>query len=650
MSDPIRILILEDSSADAEFIEDALRRGGIQFTAQRVQTEATFRAALAAMEPHVVLTDYNVPGFRGDAALAIVRAISPEQAVIFVSGTIGEELAVDLMKGGATDYVLKDRLERLPFAIRRALDETEQRVRRHRAEEAARHSSETLSIALEAAQMGTWDWNIATGELEWSDRCKAIFGIPAGDPMHYGRFLRTLHPEDRSRADAAITHALAAKVPYDLEFRSVWPDGSIHWIAAKGRAFYDGTTGYASRMAGAAMDITERKHAEEERQRVEKKLLETQKLESLGVLAGGIAHDFNNLLTGVLGNASLARKDAPANSPMLHYLERIEKAATRAADLCKQMLAYAGKGQFVVQDIDLNALVRETTQMMESSLSKGVTLQSNLADDLPCVNADGTQLRQIVMNLVINASEAIGAKGGTVTITTRLTHPDRSFFADTLAAPEKPEGDYVLLEVSDTGSGMTPATRARIFDPFFTTKFTGRGLGLAAVLGIVRAHQGVLKVSSEPEKGTTFQILLPSTRKRAKPLPAPSGKPEHWRGSGIVLVVDDEAMVRAIAERMLVSMGFEVIIAEDGLKAVECFRAGAEDIRLVILDLTMPRLDGEGAFRELRKIRPDVRVLLMSGFNEEEAMGRFIGQGVAGFLQKPFTTESLRAHLKAILG
>ncbi len=650
MSDPIRILILEDSSVDAELIEYALRRGGIQFTAQRVQTEAAFRAALAAMEPQVVLTDYNVPGFRGDAALEIVRAQSPEQVVIFVSSAIGEELAVELMKGGATDYVLKDRLERLPFTIRRALDDAEQRAGRHRAEEAARHSGETLSIALEAAQMGTWDWNIATGELEWSDKCRAIFCIPAGEPMHYGRFLRALHPEDRSRVDAAVTHALAAKVPYDLEFRIMWPDGSTHWVAGKGRAFYDGATGYPSRMVGGATDITERKHAEEERQRMEKKLLETQKLESLGVLAGGIAHDFNNLLTGVLGNASLARKDAPANSPMLHHLERIEKAATRAADLCKQMLAYAGKGQFVVEDIDLNTLVRETTQMMESSLSKGVVLQSQLADGLPCVNADGTQLRQIVMNLVINAAEAIGAKGGTVTIATRLTHPERSFFADTLAAPEKPEGDYVLLEVSDTGSGMTPETLGRIFDPFFTTKFTGRGLGLAAVLGIVRAHQGVLKVSSEPEKGTTFQILFPSTGKRAKALPAPSGKPEHWRGSGTVLVADDEAMVSAITERMLVSMGFEVIIVGDGLKAVECFRAGAEHIRLVILDLTMPRLDGEGAFRELQKIRPDVRVLLMSGFSEEEVMGRFIGQGIAGFLQKPFTTEVLRAHLKAILG
>ncbi len=649
MHDPISILIVEDSPTDAQLVKYALQRGGIEFTSQRVQTEAAFRAALVAMQPQIVLADYNVPGFRGDAALAIVRTVSPEQPVIFVSGTIGEELAVELMKAGATDYVLKDRLERLPFAIRRALDEAEQRAGRRRAEEAARHSSETLTIALEAAQMGIWDWNIATGELEWSDRCKAIFGIPVDDLMHYGRFLRTLHPDDRSRTDAAMTHALAAKVPY-LEFRTVWPDGSVHWIAAKGRAFYDKGTGQASRMAGATMDITERKQAEEERHRVERKLLETQKLESLGVLAGGIAHDFNNLLTGVLGNASLARKDAPADSPMLHYLERIEKAASRAADLCKQMLAYAGKGQFVIQDLDLTALVRETTQMMMSSLSKSVTLRSNLADDLPCVNGDGTQLRQIVMNLVINASEAIGAKGGTVTITTRLTHPDRSFFADTLAAPDAPEGDYVMLEVSDTGSGMTPETRARIFDPFFTTKFTGRGLGLAAVLGIVRAHRGVLKVSSEPEKGTTFQILLPSTSKRAKTAPAPNGKPERWSGSGTVLMVDDEVMVRAIAQRMLISMGFRVIVAEDGLKAVERFREEGADVRVVLLDLTMPRLDGEGTFYELRKIRPDVKVLLMSGFSEQEAVGRFIGQGLAGFLQKPFTLETLRDRMKEILG
>ena len=650
MSDPLRILILEDSTTDAELIERTLRRAGLEFTAQRVQSEAAFRAALAGTPPQVVLADYNVPGFRGDAALAIARGLAPELPVIFVSGIIGEELAVELVKNGATDYVLKDRLERLPFAIRRALDEAEQRAGRRRAEEAERRGAETLAVALEASQMGTWDWNITTGELEWSDRCKAIFGIPAGEPMNYGRFLRTLHPDDRSRTDAAITHALATKVPYDLEYRTVWPDDSVHWIAAQGRAFYDAASGQPVRMAGTTMDITARKQAEEERQRVERKLQEAQKLESLGVLAGGIAHDFNNLLTGVLGNASLVRMDLPESSPLHPCLGQIEEAAQRAADLCKQMLAYAGKGRFVIQQVDLSTLVRETTHLLESSIAKGAVLQFHLADDLPAVSADATQLRQIVMNLVLNASEAIGTRSGTIRITTGLVQANRADLAGTLAAPDLPEGDYVFLEVGDNGRGMTPETRAKIFDPFFTTKFTGRGLGLAAVLGIVRGHKGSLKVTSDPDQGTTFRILLPRAGAPTKAPSAPDSATGLWRGTGTVLVVDDEAAVRITAGRMLETMGFRVLLAENGLEAVECFREEGANIRAVLLDLTMPHLDGEGTFRELRRMRPDVRVLLMSGFNEQDAIRGFIGKGLAGFVQKPFATEDLRARMKEILG
>jgi PAS domain S-box-containing protein len=400
---------------------------------------------------------------------------------------------------------------------------------------------------------------------------------------------------------------------------------------------------------GVSVDITELKQAEEERQRVETKLQDMQKLESLGVLAGGIAHDFNNLLTGVLGNASLARMDLPEASPVVPYLDQIEKAAQHAADLCRQMLAYAGKGRFVLQDVDLSALVRETTHLLESSIAKGVVLQFNLADNLPAVSADATQLRQIVMNLVINASEAIGARSGNVQVSTGLVRVDRAYLDETVLAPELPEGDYVHLEVTDNGSGMTPDTLAKIFDPFFTTKFTGRGLGLAAVLGIVRGHKGALKVYSERGKGTSFRILLPGAGAPAIAPVVVESATDHWRGSGTVLVVDDEEMVRMTAVRMLQSLGFTVLTANNGREGVECFRAAGAEIRAVLLDLTMPHLDGEGAFRELRLLRPEARVLLMSGFSEQEAIHRFIGKGLAGFLQKPFRLESLRARLKEIL-
>ena len=646
MSAPLRILILEDSATDAELVERALRRGGLEIAAQRVQTEVAFRAALAELRPRVVLMDYNVPGFRGDAALAVAQVLFPELPIIFVSGTIGEELAVELVKSGATDYVLKDRLERLPFAVRRALDDAEQRAARRRAEEAERRGAETLSVALEAAQMGTWDWNIATGELAWSDRCKAIFGIAADEPMNYGRFLRALHPDDRSTTDAAVTHALATQAPYDIEFRAVWPDDSVHWVASKGRAFSD-AAGHPARMAGTAMSITARKEAEEERLRVEAKLQETQKLESLGVLAGGIAHDFNNLLTGVIGNTSLALLDLPAGSPLLPCLEQIEEAAQRAAELCKQMLAYAGKGRFIVHDLDLSALVRDTAHLLASAIGKGVALDFHLAEQLPAVNADATQLRQIVMNLVLNASEAIGERTGSIRIATGLAQPDHPGLS---GVPEQPPGGYVSLQITDSGCGMTEETVAKIFDPFFTTKFTGRGLGLAAVQGIVRGHHGILQVTSEPEHGTTFEILFPTTGHRPTPPAAPPSETPLWRGTGTVLVVDDEPTMRVTAARMLEAIGFRVLIAEHGLEALEIFRAQPENIRAVLLDLTMPKLDGDGTFRALRQLRPDLRVVLMSGYNEADAIRKFIGQGLAGFLQKPFSLAALRARMKETLG
>jgi len=350
-----------------------------------------------------------------------------------------------------------------------------------------------------------------------------------------------------------------------------------------------------------------------------------------------------------MGNASVARMDLPAASPVIPYLDQIDMAAQHAADLCRQMLAYAGKGRFVLQKIDLSALVRETTHLLESSIAKGVVLQFDLADHLPAVSADATQLRQIVMNLVINASESIGARSGNVHISTGLVRVDRAYLEGTVFAPDLPEGDYVHLEVADNGKGMTPETVAKIFDPFFSTKFTGRGLGLAAVLGIVRGHQGALKVYSEPGKGTSFKILLPCA---GPPELAPAvvdAPADSWRGSGVVLVVDDEETVRVTVGRMLQSLGFTVITANHGRDGVERFRAASDEIRAVLLDLTMPHLDGEGAFRELRLLRPDLPVLLMSGFNEQEAINRFTGQGLAGFLQKPFRLESLRARLKEIL-
>ncbi|HEY1170091.1 MAG TPA: CHASE domain-containing protein [Verrucomicrobiae bacterium] len=426
------------------------------------------------------------------------------------------------------------------------------------------------------------------------------------------------------------------------------PDGTQGYFLTSKVALRN-SAGAIIGLVGISRDITKEKAAEAEQAKFEQKLQETQKLESLGVLAGGIAHDFNNLLTGILGHANLAKLEFPGNPILFEHLDQVEKSSQRAAELCRQMLAYAGKGRFIVQNMDVTALVEEITSLLQLSISKKVTLNFRLARNLPPISGDATQLRQILMNLVINASDAIGEHSGSITVATGVMRADRAYLGGTHLAPDLPEGNYIYIEISDTGCGMSKETLTRIFDPFFTTKFTGRGLGLAAVQGIVRAHKGALKVYSEEGRGTTFRLLLPSASGPAAPLEFPAPQKEEWSGNGTALVVDDEQSVRMVSARLLESFGFSVITASDGRDAVQKYIQQGRIITLVLMDLTMPNMDGEQAFRELRKLNPEVKVLMMSGFNEQDTINRFTGKGLAGFIQKPFKREELQAKLRGIL-
>jgi PAS domain S-box-containing protein len=397
-------------------------------------------------------------------------------------------------------------------------------------------------------------------------------------------------------------------------------------------------------------DITDRVRAEEERRRLEEQIQHAQKLESLGILAGGIAHDFNNLLMGVLGNASLALLDLPEGSPVRHSVEQIEKTARAAADLTNQMLAYSGKGRFVVEPVELSKLVKDMAGLLKVSISKKVDLKFDFDRDLPPVDADAAQLRQVIMNLIINASEAIGDEIGVVSVRTGTIQADSSFFAETYTHDNLPEGTYVYLEVSDSGCGMDPETLDRIFDPFFTSKFTGRGLGLAAVLGIVRGHQGAVRVQSEPGQGTTIRVVFPPSKaEKHPPAPEPESR-KPVKASGKILVVDDEATIRDVSRRMLESSGFEVITAKNGREAVEIFKQQGEEIAGVLLDATMPQMDGLETFKELRHIQEDIRVVLSSGYSEQEATQRFTGKGLTGFIQKPYRFNDLIDKMHEVLG
>jgi len=509
---------------------------------------------------------------------------------------------------------------------------------------------------VENSPLGVIEWEPDFRIARWVGQSEAIFGWKSDEVLgrHFSEF-PFVHPDDEALVQAAVSRLVDGRDRRNTSTnRNLTKTGQTVHTVWQSSVLHD-SSGRIVSILTLVQDVTDRVVAEEarrkaaaERRAFERKLQETQKLESLGILAGGIAHDFNNLLGAVLGNASLASMDLPPESPIQPYLSQIETAALRAAELCKQMLAYSGKGHFVVEQLDLNALIQETTRLLQVSITKRAVLQFHLAPDLPAILGDATQLRQVVMNLVINASEALGETSGYIIVTTGLTRADRDDLAGTFLAPDLPEGDYLYLEIADTGCGMTPEVRGRIFDPFYTTKFTGRGLGLAAVLGIVRGHQGALNVSSERNRGTTFRILLPSVTGPADPpVAAPVATP-RWRGSGSALVVDDEETVCATNARMLEMLGFSTRLADNGQTALEIFRASPGSFALVVLDLTMPHMDGEEAFRQMIAIRPETRVLLTSGFNEQQAIERFAGKGLAGFLQKPFTVSMLREKLQEI--
>jgi signal transduction histidine kinase len=371
------------------------------------------------------------------------------------------------------------------------------------------------------------------------------------------------------------------------------------------------------------------------------KFADMQKLEALGVLAGGIAHDFNNLLTVILGNTSVVLGSLPADWPERAQMEQIERASTRCADLAQQMLAYSGQGKFVVEVVDLVTVVGDLGELINAAISKKANLSLHFAQDTPPIEADVTQLHQVILNLITNASEALGDDPGTITVSSERVTADRAYLVEH-GAEHIAEGTYARLEVIDTGSGMDADTFEKLFDPFFTTKFTGRGLGLAAVQGIVRGHRGAIEVHTEPGVGTSFRLLLPAATRSRSPQPAAANAPASQL-HGTVLVVDDNAQIRALARYLLESFGFQVVTVDDGAQALRAITEGVNEFAFVLLDLMMPGMSGEEVVDELDRLGVNTPVILCSGYHSHELNQRFLGRGVAAFLQKPYHIEQLRA-------
>jgi PAS domain S-box-containing protein len=520
---------------------------------------------------------------------------------------------------------------------------------RKRAQAALNESRERLELALRGAGFGTWDWHIETGDTVFDENAASLLGYSLAEIRpHISTLEELTHTDDLPRVKRLLeAHLAGESATYEAEYRLKTRTGDWIWVVSRGRVVERDDDDRPRRATGTLLDITDRKESEAARAKLQERMQQAQKLESLGVLAGGIAHDFNNLLCGVVGAADLALSDLPPGHPVTADLEQIRETGQRATELCRELLAYAGKGRFVVEPISLSEVVDSMAQLLKVSVSKKAVLRYELPGDLPEVEADASQLRQIVLNLVVNASEALEDRSGTITITTGAMECDRDYLQSAYVDDELPPGTYAFLEVADTGCGMAPGTLGRLFDPFFTTKFTGRGLGLAATMGIVRGHRGTIKVHAEPGGGATFKVLLPATERQ--PRRSAELARQRWLGSGTVLLADDEETVRTVGRRMLEALGFEVLLARDGREGLAVFRDHVDEIVLVLLDMTMPQMGGVETYLELRRLRPDVGVILISGYNEQEATRRFASEGLAGFIQKPFALETLRQALRAAL-
>lgn len=457
-----------------------------------------------------------------------------------------------------------------------------------------------------------------------SDGAEAILGYPPERWYAPDFWASILHPDDRERVVQTCQTASAQGRDHELRYRVIAADGRAVWVHDAVSVEVD-AEGAPVRSRGVMLDVTAQQQLEEER-------LHAQKLDSIGLLAGGMAHDFNNLLTSIMASASHLK----LRHPELAQPPLILAAAEQGAKLTRQVLAYAGRAPFQVARLDLSQLVRGMADLLRSSVSRALQLRLELADDLPAVEGDRGQLEQVVLNLTVNAADAMAGRHGAVVLATGSRDDDGA--------------RQVFLRVTDTGVGMDEVTKARMFDPFFTTKGSGRGLGLAAAAGIARAHHGAIEVCSTPGKGTEVTVSLPAVDgrvERAAP-PAPARAPVARTGSGLVLVVDDEPLVRENCRLALTDGGYDVIVANDGAAGVAAFREHADEVCLVVLDVTMPALNGREAFERIRAIRPDVPVLFISGWDEQATARRLPFDDRARFLPKPFRVEQLLERVASL--
>ena len=639
MQTPLNILIVEDSTEDTTLLVRKLQSSGFDPHWKRVDTLADYSASLNE-KIQLIFSDYSLPQFSAPHALRHLRESSLDIPFLIISGTMGEEQAVESLKAGATDYLLKARLDRLPMVVERALREADDRSQRRRMQMALRESEEKFRQLAENINEVFWIIDPIKNELVYiSPAYASIWGRPHDQNLQSpGIWLDAIHKDDRERVlNAAKTKQVTGG--YDEVYRIVRPDGSIRWIRDRGFPLRD-EAGTVYRIVGTAEDITPQRTLEEQ-------FRQAQKMESIGQLAGGVAHDFNNILMVIQGHASLLLAASGMNKEAEESVREISVAAERAGNLTRQLLMFSRKQMAQPSVLDLNQVVANMTKMLNRVLTETISLQVNYSPHLSKVYCDAGMMEQVLMNLAVNARDAM-PDGGKLIIRTSNEKIEADYAR---MKPQAKVGDYVCLEVSDTGCGIPEKILPRIFEPFFTTKGSekGTGLGLATVYGIVQQHQGWVGVYSEEGKGTTFRVYLPVIRDLQIIEKRPVAE-EVCRGTETILLVEDDIAVCALSRNMLERCGYKVVEANSGAAALEVWEKSQGQIDLVLTDMVMPGgMTGIELVKRLRVKRPALPFIYTSGYNADIVGKDFTLLEGVSFLQKPYPLQKLAQTVRAAL-
>jgi PAS domain S-box-containing protein len=760
--DIVRVLHLEDDPNDAELVKSALSEDGLACEITRVSTERHFREELQRSGFDLILADYKLPSFDGMAALALARSMTSDIPFILLSGTLGEERAVEALKTGATDYLLKDRLSRLGPSVRRALREAAQGREQRQAEAALRESQERLALALEASRIGVWSWDAEDDRFEGDGRMRELLGGAPGDSLSdLGSFLARVYEDDRDRVESTLLDAKSHESEFQFEFRLLAADDEIRYIATRGQ-FLPDRVGHPNRALSACWDVTDEKRKEQQRRLLStvlesavnavlitdaegrirwvnaaftaltgyspeevvgqnprilksgkhdeafyqkmwdtisrcntwhgqlvnrrkdsslyteettilpvlgaygeiasfvsikrditlevdltRQLHQAQRLEAVGQLAGGVAHDFNNILTIISGNAELALGDLTPQDPTSEALREIMEASRRAAALTRQLLAFSRKQILQPRVLDLNALVAGTEKMLRRLIGEDVVLRTRLQPNLSAIKADPGQLEQILMNLAVNARDAM-PQGGELTFETENVDIHETYSG--LGGVQVHSGGYARLTVTDTGQGIDEETQSRIFEPFFTTKEKdkGTGLGLSTVYGIVKQSGGYIWVESEPGKGTSFMVYFPQVDSTPEQL-RPQTTASVTGGGETILVVEDDSKLLKLASSILKRGGYDVLTAGNGAEALQLVEAKPQTIHLLVTDVVMPGMSGRVLSERIRTVRPAIRVLYTSGYTDDAIVHHGVLHAGTNLLEKPYSQKTLLGEVRRVL-